>query len=241
MTERPRRSVLQQPQALCIGPSSVQRVQGGLQYQLDERCAPVPWPVRGRISLHAGAPPGVRFALDGAGHHSWSPLAPCARVEVRLEQPRQSWSGHAYLDSNWGDRPLEQDFRGWQWARTLTSAGTSVFYEPDHRTEPPSTLAVRFAGDGTSSAETVPDLVPLARSRWGIARSVRSEGAQGTAIRRTLLDAPFYARTLIDVNLAGAEGHCVHESLNLERFSQRWVRAMLPFRMPRIRASRRPF
>ena len=36
---------------------------------------------------------------DAAGHHHWGPIAPCARVEVDLDQPGLRWSGQAYMDA----------------------------------------------------------------------------------------------------------------------------------------------
>jgi carotenoid 1,2-hydratase len=47
----------------------------------------------------------------------------------------------------------------------------------------------------------------------------------------TLLDAPFYARSLVETRLRGLRVASMHESLSLTRFDARWVRALLPFRM----------
>jgi carotenoid 1,2-hydratase len=49
----------------------------------------------------------------------------------------------------------------------------------------------------------------------------------------TLVDAPFYARSIIDTTLYGEPVEAVHESLLLNRFRSPVVQAMLPFRMPR--------
>ena len=49
--------------------------------------APLPRRVRGRVRVH---PQGLcRFVapLDAAGRHRWGPIAPCARIEVELDQP----------------------------------------------------------------------------------------------------------------------------------------------------------
>lgn len=240
MTERPRRCVEAGPDALRIGRSRLEWRGGAYHYTLDERGSPLPWALRGTVRVEPACTPGVQFNLDSAGHHRWSPLAPCAHVRVELEEPRQRWRGLAYVDTNWGDRPLEQDFRSWQWSRTSTAAGTTVFYEPEHRSDAPWTLAVRFSGADCTSIETPPADVRLPRSGWGIARSARSEDPPGTRVVRTLLDAPFYARSLLEVKLAGASALSVHETLSLERFRQPWVRCMLPFRMPRLALPQRP-
>lgn len=52
-------------------------------------------------------------------------------------------------------------------------------------------------------------------------------------MRRTLTDAPFYARSVIGTHLLGEPVTAIHESLSLTRFASPWVQAMLPFRMPR--------
>lgn len=240
MTERTRRSVETGPDTLRIARSRLHWHDGAFHYEIDERASPLPRPVRGSVQVQPTCAPEVQFSLDEAGHHVWSPLAPCARVRVELKEPRQRWSGHAYLDSNWGDRPLERDFLRWQWSRTTAADGTTVFYEPEHRSDAPWTLAVRFTANGASRIESPPPSVPLPRSRWGIARSVRSEDARETRVMRTLLDAPFYARSLLQVHLAGTAALCVHESLSLERFTRSWVRCLLPFRMPRLAGTQRP-
>jgi len=53
-------------------------------------------------------------------------------------------------------------------------------------------------------------------------------------VRRTLTDAPFYARSLLDAQWLGERVDVMHESLSLDRLRSPVVRAMLPFRMPRI-------
>ena len=72
---------------------------------------PLPRRVRGRVRVH---PQGLcRFVapLDAAGRHRWGPIAPCARIEVDLDRPGLRWRGHAYLDSNEGDEPVDRAFR----------------------------------------------------------------------------------------------------------------------------------
>jgi carotenoid 1,2-hydratase len=55
----------------------------------------------------------------------------------------------------------------------------------------------------------------------------------GARIVRTLEDAPFYSRSLLDTRLLGSSAPAIHESLDLDRFRARWVQCLLPFRMPR--------
>jgi len=50
---------------------------------------------------------------------------------------------------------------------------------------------------------------------------------------RRLEDAPFYARAELRTRLFGEDGHAVHETLDADRFAARWVKLLLPWRMPR--------
>ncbi|WP_342394871.1 hypothetical protein [uncultured Rhodoblastus sp.] len=50
----------------------------------------------------------------------------------------------------------------------------------------------------------------------------------------TLGDAPFYARSSIAHCVDGEDAISTHESLDLDRFVNPVVKAMLPFRMPRV-------
>ena len=54
-------------------------------------------------------------------------------------------------------------------------------------------------------------------------------------MQASLEDTPFYARSLLTTRLLGATVPAMHESLCLDRFAARWVQAILPFRMPRVR------
>jgi carotenoid 1,2-hydratase len=67
---------------------------------------------------------------------------------------------------------------------------------------------------------------------WRIGRAAHGEGGQARVVA-TLEDTPFYARSVIATRLLGREATAVHESLDLNRFASRWVKLLLPFRMPR--------
>jgi carotenoid 1,2-hydratase len=239
MTERPSARVSVASDALQIGPSTLRWDGRAYQFELAERACPLPRAVRGTVRVQPLLQPALAYALDRSAHHLWAPLAPRARVEVMLDEPRLHWCGEAYLDSNRGDRPLEQDFSGWQWSRTTTAQGSAVFYETRHRREAPWPLAVQFSPGTPPRPMALPHQVSLSRSGWGIARQVRSEDSQHTRLLHTLVDAPFYARSLLHTRLQGASALTVHESLDLERFRRRWVQWLLPFRMPRLRGPQR--
>ena len=52
-------------------------------------------------------------------------------------------------------------------------------------------------------------------------------------MQATLEDTPFYNRSLVAAHWQGQPVLAMHESLDLGRFTQPIVQAMLPFRMPR--------
>jgi carotenoid 1,2-hydratase len=155
-------------------------------------------------------------------------------VEVEMTAPRLSWSGEGYLDSNHGEEPLEKAFRVWDWSRTpLPGGDTVVFYDLTDRHGREHALSLRFRPDGTAEPFTPPPRAALPPILWRVPRATRSEAERPARIVRTLEDTPFYARSVVASRLAGADVVGVHESLDLDRFSQRWVQVLLPFRMPR--------
>ena len=130
MTERRRASVERGPQHFAIGPSSLRWQGDHLQIELNELCAPLPYPVRGSVRLYPSALSTFMTPLDTAGRHRWGPIAACARIEVDLQNPRTSWKGEAYFDSNEGDEPVDQQFEAWDWSRArLKDGSTAVLYD----------------------------------------------------------------------------------------------------------------
>ena len=69
---------------------------------------------------------------------------PAAESDVEFTEPRLRWSGHAYLDANAGDAPLEDDFAGWHWSRAWDTDLTRVFYDVSWRGGGGRELAVAF-------------------------------------------------------------------------------------------------
>ena len=238
MTERTGSQVQRSGTQLQIGPSALRWDGSGLQLQLDEITAPWPQRVRGVVRVEAEAWLGQPYALDAGGMHHWQPVAPVARIDVDLQHPRLRWSGHAYLDANFGARALEQDFAGWDWSRTALSGGRcAVLYDVTTAQGGHSALALQMDRQGRVSAFPPPPTVALPGTGWGLARGTRSEpGAAAPRVAQTLEDGPFYARSLLQTRLLGESATAVHESLSLRRFSAPWVQALLPFRMPRRRA-----
>jgi carotenoid 1,2-hydratase len=232
MTERNGTSLQRDAVHLRIGPSAMEWRNGALHLTIDERCAPIPRRLRGRIVVRPSAALDLSVVIDGQGRHRWTPLAPCARVEVAFDQPDMQWSGHGYLDGNDGDVALEADFKSWAWSRAgLSDGGAVVLYDAVRRDGTRLEWAGRFDAGGGLALIAMPPRHDLARGFWGVARPAHGEAAP--RLLRKLEDGPFYTRSLIATVLCGEAVTAVHESLSLERFDKPWVQGLLPFLMPR--------
>ena len=234
MTERGRSGVFRSASTLRIGTSALRWDGDALVIQLDEIAAPIPSRIRGEVRVHPLALVNQDFALDAAGRHRWRPIAPFAWVEVALSRPSLHWSGTGYLDSNGGSRPLEQDLTEWDWSRAALADGrTAVIYDVARRDAGKQCLAVQFDASGAAEPFEAPGEAPLGRTGWRMDRSTRCDAGGTARVLRNLEDAPFYARSVIESQLAGQRATSVHEHLSLDRFTTRWCQWMLPFRMPR--------
>ncbi len=235
MTERPQQRVQRDAASLTIGPSSMRWQDGRLEIAIDERTAPWPSALRGRIRVQPLALTGRTFMLDVAGRHRWRPIAPQARVEVSFSDPALDWSGDGYLDSNNGDAPLEADFESWTWSRGLRGDRATVLYDVRRRDGSPLSLALDFDRAGAAFPIVPPPRADLPQTLWRMARSTRSDAGCEPKVVSTLEDGPFYARSVVASRVGGVDMTAVHESLSLDRFASRWVQTLLPVRMPRSR------
>jgi carotenoid 1,2-hydratase len=239
MTERGAACVAREAAMLVIGPSAMEWIDDGITIHVNEVCAPLPRRIRGKIRLQPSALGDRSFELDGSGRHRWTPFAPCARIEVRLDEPALRWSGTAYFDSNCGAEPLEDAFRNWTWSRAQVPGATVVLYDVAARSgaqradAPACTLALRFGLDASAQVVEPPPAVRLPTTGWRVSRRTRADAGRGARVVRTLEDAPFYSRSLLDTRVLGWDAPAIHESLDLDRFRARWVQCLLPFRMPR--------
>ena len=234
MTERGAAQVDRGPSLLSIGPSTMDFSGDTLSIAINEVCAPLPRRVRGAIRLYPKALCGQSFALDPAGLHRWAPLAPCARIEVRMSDPDLEWSGTGYMDSNFGDAPLEESFEDWTWSRASLPDRTAVLYDFKARESAPQSLALQFDAQGGVREMETPPPASLPATRWRLPRQTRADEGQEVRVVRTLEDGPFYSRTQLETRLFGVRAPAVHESLSLDRFRSGWVQCLLPFRMPRV-------
>ncbi len=232
MTERGRDRVRRSRDVLAIGPSSLQWRDGALIIRLDEISAPIPKRIRGEIVVTPQAISRTDYTLEAQGRHIWRPIAPIARAAVDLDAPDLRWRGHAYLDTNAGDEPLEKAFSYWTWSRARLPDGAAIFYDAQRRRDAPLSLALRFDAAGGATMLEAPPVAALPETKWRVPRRTRAEDG-AAQVRRTLEDTPFYSRSLISTRFDGAPLDWVHESLSLDRFAHPLVRLMLPFRMPR--------
>ena len=236
LTERSRAALHRTPTTLAIGPSSIDWNGSSLAIRIDEITSPLPSRIRGLVRLHPSSPTHRTFGLDAAGRQRWSPLAPCSRVEVDLDRPGLRWSGPAYLDSNAGDAPLEQDFMRWDWSRAAVRDGTAVLYDVTRRDGDHFCLALRCDASGRVEDFAPPPRAPLPPGTiWRVQRATRADSGHDPAVVQTLEDTPFYARSVVATRLLDQSVTSMHESLSLDRFRSGWVQMLLPFRMPRRR------
>ncbi len=239
MTERGRHDISRAAQHFQIGPSSVSWDGHAFTAEINEFCMPPHQRLRGRLRVATPTVINHEVLLNPQGVHRWRPFVPHARVTVELEKPSLSWQGHGYFDSNCGDAPLESGFSTWHWSRTTQGQDTLVIYDAQRRDGTSLAFARRFSPDGTIRDAALPPETQLKRGLWGVPRPLRADPGATPRLVRRLEDAPFYTRSEISTVIGGESLHGVHESLDLDRFSRRWVQTLLPFRMPRI-ARKRP-
>jgi carotenoid 1,2-hydratase len=234
MTERGAAQLQREPSQLAIGPSRMRWSGEALEIEVNEVCAPIPRRVRGTVRLIPSTLCDHGISLDPLGLHRWTPFAPCARIEVALSEPALKWSGLGYFDSNGGTEPLENCFTDWTWSRASLPASSIVLYDVGLRDAAARSFAFKFAANGSMQEIEPPRAAPLPGTAWRLTRHTRVDAGQSVRVIKTLEDAPFYSRTLLDTGLMGVRLPAIHESLNLNRFRSRWVQCLLPFRMPRI-------
>lgn len=234
LTERTRADLHRDSRSIRIGPSGLDWDGEVLTISINEITVPLPSRVIGTVRVRPHALSRQAFALDTLGRHHWHPVAPCAQIEVTMQRPALQWTGHAYVDCNFGDEPLEAAFREWDWTRMQLGESTGVLYDITPRHSAPLSLALRFDPDGAIEAFDPPPRADLPTTLWRVHRHARSDDGAPRLIK-TLEDTPFYARSLVSATVLGNRTIGVHESLSLRRVANPIVRAMLPFRMPRRR------
>lgn len=239
MTERGEASLERDEMSIRIGPSSLTWDEEGLVLHFKEMAVPrppfslMPKRIEGSVRIRFDTTNRKTFKLDQEGRHNWWPVAPVAGIETSFsDRTMRNWTGHGYLDANWGSEPLEHRFIRWDWARTRCEEDQAVVvYDLTEVGGASRTLRLHFTRDGSHVLNSELQKKPLPTGFWGVRRSVLSE--KDAQCIRTLEDSPFYVRSLVEAELLGARRVAMHESFNGRRFSSPLVKLMLPFRMPR--------
>lgn len=233
LTERGEADLEQSRHTLRIGPSNLEWDGNRLIVHIDERASPLFQKVKGTIKLTPEAMVTEAFDLSGDGRHFWQPLGAVSHAEVEFSNPSLSWSGKAYMDSNWGIEPLETGFEYWDWSRAHTKNGAGIFYDAFTRSGENRQLALAISSSGEVEHVAIPPRQSLSRGTiWRVRRSTLKSGT-GAKTLKMLEDTPFYTRSQIATEFAGEDVVAVHESLDCDLFAKQWVRCLLPFRMPR--------
>jgi carotenoid 1,2-hydratase len=92
-------------------------------------------------------------------------------------------------------------------------------------------LALRFDQQGRVHDFEPPAVQGLRRTKWAMARRMRSDGP--VQVKQQLEDTPFYQRAVLESVLLGENVESFHETLHTARLVSPVVQAMLPWRMPR--------
>jgi len=234
MTERGERDLRRTPTRFQVGPSAMEWRDGALVIDVDEISNPIPSRLRGQIRVTPQAVTDVEVALAPDGSHLWRPYAPTARIEVDLGRENWRWQGHGYFDANFGTRALEADFSYWTWARLPRAGGTTAFYDAARRDGSGLALAVHFDANGRAELVEGPPLQPMRRSLWTVRREARADPGTRARQIKPMLDAPFYARSVIRTMIDGEPCEGVHEALDLDRFASPLLKPMLAVRVPRV-------
>ncbi len=233
MTERKRDSVQRSADFYTVGRSGIRWEDDGLTVDLDEVAVPHGTRIRGRMRIEPDALMPTSYALDAQDRHWWRPISPTGRVTVDLDRPGLSWQGAGYADMNWGHEPIEDGFIRWDWSRGALREGGAVLYDATRRDGSDLSLGLHFDGKGGVVDFEPAPRQPLPKALWGVARGTQSDPGFTPKILRKFEDSPFYTRQEIRSKLRGEELTIMHESIDLDRFASRWVKALLPWRMPR--------
>lgn len=236
MTERTGDQLITTAQSVSIGPSAMRIEDGNLVINVNEWTNPLPGRLIGEIIISPGVTSSTAYSLHHNDRHWWWPVAPRATATATFTKPNLKFSGSAYIDTNFGNEPLESGFNYWDWTRAGSrSDENDLTYHTRQIDGIERHLSLRCDDTGILKPAPAPKLQILPASGWRVDREICSN--QSIERVSTLEDTPFYARSLVETSGPDA-GHIMHESLSLDRFRTRWVQSLLPFRMPRRNTSK---
>ena len=233
MTERGESTVTQTKNLFKVGPSSLRWENNKLLVEIDELTTPHLSRLKGRIIIEPHFITNIEVPLMNDGTHIWRPFSPMSKIHVDLNVRGWTWSGHGYLDGNFGTRALEQDFSYWTWSRLARETGAMAFYDAKRRDGTDLNLGLDFQmKEKIQVIEDVPK-VKFPRSNWQVYRETRSDAGYKPYQIQNMLDTPFYSRSKIRTKIMGSETEGVHEALDLNRFANPLIKPMLALRIPR--------
>jgi len=179
--------------------------------------------------------------------HAWVLVGPRLNAKVRLELLDQgtvmaeaSWSGRAYRDHNFGQNPLQADFKDWYWGRVQGADHSLVFLHTLRSRA--NALYVAEVREGESEVRTFSNAeVAFHRPRLTLMglrthREVQITATDAAGDRRSLVcfnrhvveDGPFYQRYLsewwLDDDYIGIG---TSEYMDASRLGRGWVRPFL--------------
>ncbi|MEM8851586.1 MAG: carotenoid 1,2-hydratase [Pseudomonadota bacterium] len=234
MTDRGRSALRQTPDAIQIGPSGLHWDGDKLVIEIDEVSTPHGQRIKGKVTVTPRGITDVEVPLKSDGSHIWRPLAPASDIKVEIDRPGWSWSGHGYLDSNFGTAALEADFKYWHWGRFPVPDGRMIFYEAELRDGTETRVALHFHDDGSvHPVETPPPLTPFRPSPWLLRRETRCDPGHKPKPVRAMITAPFYERAVVETTIHGHRSTGIWEALNCDRFKAWWMKPLLAVRVPR--------
>nr|WP_229884452.1 carotenoid 1,2-hydratase [Roseobacter sp. MH60115] len=236
MTDRGSSALRQTASRLEVGPSMMRWNGAQLIIDIDEVSGPpLINRLRGQIRVTPSALTSVELPLTEDGAHIWRPFAPKSRIEVAIDRPGWQWEGEGYFDANFGTRALEEDFSYWTWGRFPTGDGATCFYDATRLDGSQLAAGFHFDEDGHGTAISLPPKTRLPRSLWAVKRDTRSDPGPAPRQKLGMLDAPFYTRSAVEIQLGKERVTGVHEALDLRRFRSPLIKPMLAVRVPRRR------
>lgn len=233
MTERGEKVTQQTNNIFQVGPSSFKWIKEKLIVDIDEVTNPHFKRLKGQVIVEPAYISDIEVLLKNDGTHIWRPFAPLAKINVNLNLEGWNWSGHGYLDGNFGTRALEDDFSYWTWSRLIGKNGAMAFYDAQRRQGDDLRLGLEFNKSG--KLEIIEDIPKkrFPRSLWQVYRETRSDADYQPKQIQSMLDTPFYSRSKIRTKISGQEVEGVHEALDLNRFASPLIKPMLALRIPR--------
>ena len=162
---------------------------------------------------------------------------PVRSSKSRLTSPRYAGRDPPISTSTPGTARSRRLSAIWDWSRAGVagvSGGTAILYDVRRRGGDDLSIAMHVDHTGRTQDLECPPAAALPTTLWRMRRTTRTDSGHRPRILQTFEDAPFYARSLLESQLMGTKVTAIHESLSLDRFRAPWVRALLPFRMPRF-------